>query len=108
MKKFCLSLTSYVHIDALHFVNVILSHGASLIQIQKGISSARSDDTKSLKSAIIDWITLPGQFLTPPLARNVKTSRGFNHDCTGFLLCPAGLDWADIESVRSFLFEPLI
>ena len=68
-------------------------------QVQKGVSSARSDDTKSLKSVIIDWISPPGQPLIPPLARNVKADRGFNHECTGFLLCPAGLDWADPEYV---------
>jgi hypothetical protein len=66
-------------------------------QIQKGASSARSDDTKSLKSAILDWITPRGQSLNPPLARNVKIDRGFHHERTGALLCPAGLDWANTE-----------
>ena len=77
------------------------------IQIQKGVSSARSDDTKSLKSAIIDWITPKGQPLDPPLARNVKTDRGFHHDRTGFLLCPAGLDWSNDECVQSFSHSTL-
>jgi hypothetical protein len=67
------------------------------MQIQKGVSSARSDDTKSLKGAILDWITPRGQSLNPPLARNVKTDRGFHHEATGALLCPAGVDWSDIE-----------
>jgi hypothetical protein len=71
----------------------------SFLQIQKGVSSARSDDTKSLKGVVIDWITPKGQPLSPPLARNIKTDRGFNHDVTGFLLCPIGLDWADAECV---------
>jgi hypothetical protein len=66
-------------------------------QIQKGASSARSDDTKSLKGAVLDWITPRGQPLSPPLARNVKTDRGFHHDRTGALLCPAGLDWSNTE-----------
>jgi hypothetical protein len=35
--------------------------------------------------------------LNPPLARNVKTDRGFHHERTGALLCPAGLDWTSIE-----------
>ncbi|PSS05514.1 hypothetical protein PHLCEN_2v3796 [Hermanssonia centrifuga] len=63
--------------------------------IQKGVSAARSDDTKGLKGAVIDWIT-PG-WRTPesPLHRNTKTDRGFNHDCTGHLLCPVELDWTD-------------
>jgi len=70
-------------------------HVAELIQ--RGSSSARSDDTKSLKSAVLDWITPRGQPLNPPLARNVKTDRGFHHERTGALLCPAGLDWFNSE-----------
>jgi hypothetical protein len=61
------------------------------------VSSARSDDTKSLKGPILDWIIPVGQSLNPPLARNVKMDRGFHHDRTGFLLCPAGMDWSDLE-----------
>ena len=68
-------------------------------KIQKGVSSARSDDTKGLKGAILDWIAPKGQPLDPPLARNIKTDRGFHHDRTGYLLCPAGLDWSDKECV---------
>ena len=30
-----------------------------------------------------------------PISLNVKVERGFNHDVTGALLCPAGLDWSD-------------
>ncbi|KJA15039.1 hypothetical protein HYPSUDRAFT_109097, partial [Hypholoma sublateritium FD-334 SS-4] len=67
------------------------------VYLQKGASSARSDDTKSLKSAIVDWLTLPGEPLIPPIARNVKTGRGFHHKITGGLLCPAGVDWANKE-----------
>ncbi|TEB31765.1 hypothetical protein FA13DRAFT_1613262, partial [Coprinellus micaceus] len=59
--------------------------------LQKGASSARSDDTKSLKGVILDWIGP----LNPPLSRNVKQNRGFHHDRTGFLLCPPELDWND-------------
>jgi len=61
------------------------------------------DDTKSLKGAIIDWITPRGQSLDPPLARNVKTDRGFHHERTGALLCPVGLDWSNIEYESSCL-----
>jgi hypothetical protein len=31
------------------------------LKIQKGASSARADDTKSLKGAMLDWITPQGQ-----------------------------------------------
>lgn len=67
------------------------------IQIQKGVSSARSDDTKGLKGAILDWIVPHGQSLHPPIARNVKIDRGFHHERTGALLCPADMDWTDLE-----------
>ncbi|KAH6883712.1 hypothetical protein BKA70DRAFT_1446712 [Coprinopsis sp. MPI-PUGE-AT-0042] len=71
--------------------------------IQKGANSARSDDTKTLKSAIVDWILPPGgQPLNPPIARNVKMDRGFLHPRTGFLLCPVDLNWQD-EEVRKQL-----
>lgn len=38
------------------------------------------------------------------MARNLKFDRGFHHDQTGALLCPAGLDWFDAELVLSFIF----
>ena len=69
------------------------------IQIQKGASSARSDDTKTLKGAVLDWITPKHQALVPPLSRNLKMNRGFHHEITGRLLCPAGVDWGDEECV---------
>jgi hypothetical protein len=70
-----------------------------LRQIQKGSASTRSNDTKSLKSAVLDWITPRGQPLNPPLARNIKVDRGFHHERTGALLCPADLDWLSTEYV---------
>ncbi|KAJ3526688.1 hypothetical protein NMY22_g10070 [Coprinellus aureogranulatus] len=67
--------------------------------ITKGINTARSDDTKSMKSAIVDWITPPNQVLSPPIQRNIKTDRGFHHERTGELLCPVHFDWND-QKVR--------
>lgn len=72
---------------------------SAVFKIRKGASGARGDDTKSLKGAIIEWITPKGQALNPPLSRNAKVDRGFNHERTGSLLCPADLDWTDKESV---------
>jgi hypothetical protein len=69
------------------------------MKIQKGISSARSDDTKSLKGAVLDWITPRDVPLRPPLSRSTKANRGFQHPVTGALLCPAGLDWNDAQLV---------
>ena len=66
-------------------------------KLSKGASGARGDDTKSLKGAVLDWITPRGQSLVLALARNVKVDRGFNHKQTGALLCPAGLDWSKPE-----------
>ena len=66
-------------------------------QVQKGVNGARADDTKGMKGAIIDWITPKGQSLNPHIPRNVKSGRGFCHERTGALLCPAGLDWNNSE-----------
>ncbi|KAF8835889.1 hypothetical protein BDN67DRAFT_992297 [Paxillus ammoniavirescens] len=68
--------------------------------IQKGANGACADDTKGMKTAIIDWITLKGQSLNPHIPRNIKSGRGFHHEHTGALLCLAGLDWnkSDIKS----------
>ncbi|KZP23215.1 hypothetical protein FIBSPDRAFT_737788 [Athelia psychrophila] len=65
--------------------------------VRKGIAASRSDDTRGLKGAILDWIIPRGEVLTPPLYRNVKHDRGFHHDRTGFLLCPAEYDWSNTE-----------
>ena len=91
--------------DIVHIAELVRSFSAPffayftkpLSQIQKGASSARSNDTKSLKGAILNWITPRGQPLNPPLARNVKIDHGFHHERTGALLCPTGLDWANTE-----------
>ncbi|KAI6012831.1 hypothetical protein EDC04DRAFT_2870886 [Pisolithus marmoratus] len=66
--------------------------------IQKGINGAHADDTKGMKGTIIDWITLKGQSLSPHIPCNMKSGRGFNHEHTGALLYPAGLDWTNIQT----------
>ena len=77
----------------IHLTVIFIRHW----QIQKGANGARADDTKGMKGPIIDWITPKGQSLVPHIPRNVKAGRGFNHERTGALLCPAGLDWKNIE-----------
>ncbi|KAG0696343.1 hypothetical protein DFH29DRAFT_984656 [Suillus ampliporus] len=37
----------------------------------------------------------------PPLSRNIKSDHGFNHEGTGALLCPAGLDWSNAETKQT-------
>ncbi|KAH6887773.1 hypothetical protein BKA70DRAFT_1122102, partial [Coprinopsis sp. MPI-PUGE-AT-0042] len=77
--------------------------------IQKGANSARSDDTKTLKSAVVDWIVpSDGTPLSPPIARNIKMDRGFIHPRTGFLLCPAELNWEDEEVKRQLQDKELV
>ncbi|KAF8840532.1 hypothetical protein BDN67DRAFT_980964 [Paxillus ammoniavirescens] len=66
--------------------------------IQKGVNGVRADDTKSMKGPIIDWITPKGQSLSPHIPRNVKSGHGFNHNRTGALLCPVGLNWNNSET----------
>lgn len=66
-----------------------------MLQLRKGASGARGDDTKALKGNILEWITPKGQALNPPLYRNQKIDRGFHHQQTGALLCPVDLDWSD-------------
>ncbi|KAG1858504.1 hypothetical protein F4604DRAFT_1882875 [Suillus subluteus] len=56
---------------------------------------------KILKSAVIDWISPKGTPIQPPLHRNSKIDCGFNHELTGSLLCPAGLDWKDPDGEMS-------
>ncbi|KAG1787213.1 uncharacterized protein HD556DRAFT_1191408, partial [Suillus plorans] len=64
-------------------------------------SGARGDDTKTLKSAVLEWLLPRGQAVIPPLFQNIKSDRGFNHEVTGALLCPAGLDWSNAETKQN-------
>ncbi|KAG1838511.1 hypothetical protein C8R48DRAFT_751536 [Suillus tomentosus] len=67
----------------------------------KGASGARGDDTKTLKFAVLKWLVPRGKAVIPPLSRNIKSDRGFNHEVTGALLCPAGLDWSNAETKQN-------
>ena len=73
-------------------------------QLQKGVNGTRANDTKGMKGAIINWIMPKGQILNPHIPHNVKCGTGFNHKRTGALLCPAGLDWNNLEYFFSLLF----
>lgn len=69
-----------------------------IIQFKEGLAAARSDDVASLKGVVIDWITSPpynASTCENPLARNIKTTRGFHNPVIGQLLCPTDLDWTD-------------
>ncbi|KAH6879665.1 hypothetical protein BKA70DRAFT_1378294 [Coprinopsis sp. MPI-PUGE-AT-0042] len=64
--------------------------------IQKGANSACSDDTKTLKGAVLDWIIPPGQPLNPPPISQRQ------------LLCPAELDWNQKEVQRQLKDKELV
>ncbi|KAG1793766.1 hypothetical protein EV424DRAFT_1354099 [Suillus variegatus] len=62
-------------------------HVGELISLQywklgKGASGARGDDTKALKSAMLEWLVPRGQPVIPPLSQNIKSDRGFNHEAS--------------------------
>ncbi|KAG2059277.1 hypothetical protein BDR06DRAFT_979902 [Suillus hirtellus] len=72
--------------------------------VGKGATGARGDNTKTLKSAILNWISPKGEAIQPPLHRNSKIDHGFNHELMGSLLCPTGLDWNDPQYWPIFLY----
>ena len=86
-EQVCLPTSSFI------LINLIIQ------QLQRGANGARSDDTKGIKGAIIDWITPKGQALNPHIPRNSKIVRGFHHERTGALLCPVDMDWSNLEYV---------
>ncbi|KAJ3002471.1 hypothetical protein NUW54_g5831 [Trametes sanguinea] len=67
-----------------------------------GCSAARSDDTRSIKIAIIEWLSNALQQAKVTLNPLNKAQRGFNNPVTGRLLCPMVLDYQDDE-VRKLL-----
>jgi hypothetical protein len=75
-------------------------HCLNPLEIQKGTSITRSNDTKSLKAVVLDWIAPWGSPLHPPPSRSIKTNRGFHHPIMGALLCPAGVNHSDAECVH--------
>ncbi|KAI0647704.1 hypothetical protein C8Q79DRAFT_1008119 [Trametes meyenii] len=100
------------------FASIIDNDEASPEAIQKwlndfagslklGASGAKSDDTGSLRGAVIDWLKAGNKSqpnLTSTLEREKKIGRGFRNDITGKLLCPVMLDWND-EKIRTDLLN---
>ncbi|KAG1865087.1 hypothetical protein C8R48DRAFT_772790 [Suillus tomentosus] len=61
---------------------------------KRGADAARGDDTSTLKDLVATWLN--EDFHPPKLLRSDdKQSRGFLHDISGKLLCPAEWDWGD-------------
>ncbi|KAH6903265.1 hypothetical protein BKA70DRAFT_1110926 [Coprinopsis sp. MPI-PUGE-AT-0042] len=74
--------------------------------IESGIHSARADDTKGLKGAIVEWLHEPGRVLNPPIPSNSKDVRGFHHRRTATLLFPAPLEnWSKVLN-KTLIIEP--
>ena len=48
-----------------------------------------------MKAVITDWITPPDRDLVPRLSWKHRFDQGSQHEATGALLCPAGVDWND-------------
>ncbi|KAI0742042.1 hypothetical protein C8Q80DRAFT_1110812 [Daedaleopsis nitida] len=68
------------------------------MQIQTGTASTRGDDIKTLKVAVLDWLTPnKSQGLVPHIPRTQMTCHGFKHEATGKPLCPAGLDYQTVK-----------
>ncbi|KAG2047190.1 hypothetical protein BDR06DRAFT_1032520 [Suillus hirtellus] len=90
------------------FMELIDSYPGLLDHLMNGeeedvihVGELLGDDTKTLKSAVLEWLVPRGQVVIPPLSRNIKSDRGFNHEVTGALLCPAGLDWSNAETKQN-------
>ncbi|KAI9068225.1 hypothetical protein FKP32DRAFT_1587883 [Trametes sanguinea] len=67
-----------------------------------GCNAARSDDTRAIKLAIVEWLSAALQEANVVLHPANKAQRGFNNVVTGRLLCPIVLDYHD-DSVRKLL-----
>lgn len=62
----------------------------SCLKIQDGASTARSDDTNSLRKYAPTYIAPnPNRdVVDPPIVGASKSGRGFSHPLTALLLCP--------------------
>ncbi|KAG2745192.1 hypothetical protein P692DRAFT_20742051 [Suillus brevipes Sb2] len=67
-----------------------------LKMLRQGADGARGDDTSKLKTLVAEWVNR--EFKPTPLVDpDDKHSRGFTHDACGRLLCPAELDWNNLD-----------
>ncbi|KAI9059486.1 hypothetical protein FKP32DRAFT_1579870 [Trametes sanguinea] len=72
------------------------------LQLLVGSNAARSDDTRSIKIAIVEWLSGSLKDAGVVLRPMDKAQRGFNNPVTGRLLCPVVLDFDD-EQMRKLL-----
>ena len=67
--------------------------------MQTCAKQARGDDTHTLKDSIVEILRVIHGAEAATLSPKQKSTRGFKHELTGRLLCPAGQDWNDPEFV---------
>ncbi|CDO76978.1 hypothetical protein BN946_scf184298.g5 [Trametes cinnabarina] len=65
-----------------------------------GCNAARADDTRTIKIAIVEWLSKALQDAQIALHPSNKAQRGFGNPVTGRLLCPIILDYQDHEVRR--------
>ena len=79
-------------ISAVSIISMLHSHNLlTRSQLSTHTSSARQEDTGSLKHDIIQYLMAEPsrQTVNPPITKNdEKSRRGFNHPVTARLLCP--------------------
>ncbi|KAG2123322.1 hypothetical protein BD769DRAFT_1389196 [Suillus cothurnatus] len=74
-----------------------------LKMLQQGADAARGDDTSKLKSLVAEWVNHKFK-PSLPIDYDDKHSHGFTHDVCGRLLCPAELDWNNLD-VRTGIWD---
>lgn len=92
-------LDTFIDFVSLIYAHIFTDFG---LQMHEKASNARSDDTKALKKAIIEYIPLDltSGAIIPPIRPTVKHDRGFNHQHTARLLCPRlDLDEFNVDPV---------
>ncbi|KAI0703344.1 hypothetical protein C8T65DRAFT_654912 [Cerioporus squamosus] len=81
-------------------------NGRTLQSIQTtlfaGSNAERSDNTRTVKINIIEWMANKLKVAGVSLSSTTKDNRGFNNPVTGAELCPAELDYND-EQIRTAL-----
>ncbi|KAG2343819.1 hypothetical protein BDR05DRAFT_947920 [Suillus weaverae] len=90
-------------IMGLHFIWIHVKGILQLKELQDTpVKDYPPDWVKGPLSAVLEWLVPRGQVIILPLSQNIKSDHGFNHEVTGALLCPTGLNWSNVETKQSF------
>ncbi|KAG2047562.1 hypothetical protein BDR06DRAFT_985114 [Suillus hirtellus] len=74
----------------------------------KGASGASGNNTKTLKSAILEWLVPKGQVVIPPLSWSIKSDHGFNHEVTGPVFLYAGYEYDPEDLWKGLLHSEIL